>query len=153
MRLIQAPSGCTTTAAVDGLGQPPQRVGGRVLVGHRSQGTPSVLLVIYCISLFAVIALGYFGGKLVYVDRNSSVPGDLKAGQALLLLNCSGCHPGGANVIRPEKPMKGSKKLSDFNAFLAWIRNPVYPMPTFPPSDLSDEQARKLYSFLSAEMK
>jgi uncharacterized membrane protein len=124
-----------------------------VLVGRRSQGTSYLLLTIYAVCFFIVIALGYFGGKLVYAGRSSSVPKDLQTGQALFLSKCSACHPHGTNVIRPEKPMRGSSKLCDFNTFLAWIRAPVYPMPTFSPKDISDGQARGLYSFISAGLE
>lgn len=71
-----------------------------------------------------------------------------KTGREEFQKNCTPCHPDGGNVIKREKPMKESKKLANFNTFLAWIRNPVQTMPTFPPSQISDKQARELYDYI-----
>lgn len=82
---------------------------------------------------------------------------DGSAGAALFESHCASCHRGGGNVIVPLLPLKGSKKLADFETFLAFIRHPRMPdgslgaMPAFGQSSLSDEQARQLYRYLLAE--
>lgn len=77
----------------------------------------------------------------------------VKTGRDEFQTNCSPCHPDGNNVLKPEKPIKGSKKLANFKTFLSWIRNPVQPMTPFPPSQISDKQARELYDYTLAAAK
>jgi cytochrome c6 len=71
-----------------------------------------------------------------------------KTGKEEYQTNCSPCHPDGGNVIKPEKPLKGSKKLANFKTFISWIRNPLPSMTTFPASQISDKQARERYDFI-----
>jgi cytochrome c6 len=71
-----------------------------------------------------------------------------KTGREEFQTNCSSCHPDGGNVIKPEKPLQGSKKLLNFKTFLLWIRNPVKTMTKFPPSQISDKQAQALYDYI-----
>ena len=67
---------------------------------------------------------------------------------------CSSCHVRGGNVFVNALPLRGAPQLSDFNTFLDFIRNPRMPdgspgpMPSFPPSRISDGQAQILYSYL-----
>ena len=71
-----------------------------------------------------------------------------KTGQEEFQTNCAACHPDGGNVIKPDKPMKGSEKLADFKAFQAWIRKPVPPMTPFTTAQISDKQVRVLYDYI-----
>jgi cytochrome c553 len=70
--------------------------------------------------------------------------------------NCVRCHPQGGNIIDPDLPIRGSKKLKDFNSFLNFIRNPKRPdgsrgvMPAFPESNISDQQAKELYQYITS---
>lgn len=91
--------------------------------------------------------------------NNAPAPrsGDGTAGAELFESHCASCHRGGGNVVVPLLPLEGSKKLADFQSFLAFIRDPRMPdgsvgaMPSFGESSLSDEQARLLYKYLLAE--
>jgi cytochrome c6 len=76
-----------------------------------------------------------------------------KTGREEFQTNCLPCHPDGGNAINPEKPVTGSKKLANFKTFLSWIRNPVQSMTKFPPSQISDKQARELYDYILAAAK
>jgi mono/diheme cytochrome c family protein len=80
-----------------------------------------------------------------------SSPGD--AGELIFKKNCMGCHPGGGNVIKPDKPVKGALQLKTFAAFLVWIRNPVAPMPAYSSTTISDDQAKKLYDYILKQEK
>jgi cytochrome c6 len=83
-------------------------------------------------------------------NNNEQVPG--AAGSAIFYRNCSGCHPNGGNSIMPNRPLIGSRPLSSFQTFLAFIRSPLPPMPAFPPEAISDTEARQLYQFIEADM-
>jgi hypothetical protein len=54
----------------------------------------------------------------------------------------------------PEAIIIGSDNLTDFQTFLAWIRDPRLdngqkgPMPEFLPQKISDPQAGQLYDYL-----
>jgi hypothetical protein len=82
---------------------------------------------------------------------------DMLAGENIFEDRCSGCHPDGKNIIRPDLPIKGSLKISDFTTFLHFIRNPLLPdglkgpMPSFSGRKISDSQARSLYQYLISE--
>lgn len=80
----------------------------------------------------------------------TAAPGaDARAGEALFSSSCSACHADGGNLIDPKKPLRGSAKTKDFATFLAWIREPVTPMPPFLPEQISDDQARELYRYVT----
>jgi len=71
--------------------------------------------------------------------------------------NCRVCHQNGGNLINPNMPLRGSLKLADFDTFLAYIRNPKLPdgsqgsMPVFSESQISDQQAKELYHYITSE--
>jgi len=102
-------------------------------------------LLILCV---AGMALGVFVASGLTQD---SAPGG--PGEVLFKDNCMGCHFGGGNAINPNKPLKGAPNLKSFETFLTWIRNPVQPMPAYPPAKISDEQAKKLYDYILKQEK
>jgi uncharacterized membrane protein len=112
------------------------------------------LLAIYLAAFFTVGGLGYFGGRLVFGGRAPAAPPAFQAGKILFENHCMACHPNGGNAIMPTYIIIGSDNLTDFKTFLAWIQNPRLdngqegPMPSFPPDQISDPQARELYRYL-----
>ena len=115
------------------------------------------LPVIYALGTVTVVALGYFGGHMVYSGRTRATPQEFHAGMVIYDAKCSACHPNGGNAIIPSYPIKGSQYLETQDKFIAFIRNPRLtdgskgPMQTFPPSYISDQQGRELYRFLIHE--
>lgn len=107
------------------------------------------MLLTYALAFCVSVALGYFGGDIVFGGRTPDSKKGNRAGQIVFLNNCSGCHPYGGNIITPKEPVIGSPLLKSFEPFLAWMRNPSPPMPPFPPGDIPDEQAHALYFYLS----
>jgi mono/diheme cytochrome c family protein len=75
------------------------------------------------------------------------------SGVQLFKQNCTVCHPKGGNSDNPKVPLKGSQALKTFATFLSWIRQPKSPMPLFPPSKISDKQARRLYDYILKQEK
>jgi len=122
------------------------------------EGTPAVMAV-YGLSFMTVVALGYFGGQMVYGVKNISASEQLQAGARLFKANCNACHPNGGNVIMPNLPLKSSLKLSDYDRFIEFIRHPKLPggalgaMPPFPDSKLSDRDAKALYEYVTQALK
>jgi mono/diheme cytochrome c family protein len=82
---------------------------------------------------------------------------EIVAGQKIFGEICSGCHENGRNIINPNLPIKGSNKLINYESFLPFIRDPKMPdgstgpMPSFPDSRLSNDEAKQLYSYLVSE--
>ncbi len=105
-------------------------------------------LLLYGLSFANVVAIGYFGGELVYGAKDAAPSPELQAGQALYATNCKACHPNGGNTLDPTLPVKGSPKIKDFDTFLAWIRDPAPPMPAFPETRLSGSQSKDLYDYV-----
>ena len=119
-----------------------------LFLGSKGRIWAKGLLVTYTLCFFTVVGLGYFGAQLVYAGRAEATPETYKTGERIFLANCNSCHPHGGNVVKPQKPLRGSPKLKDLKTFIGQIRHPVPPMPVFSPSKLSDEQAGELYQYV-----
>jgi uncharacterized membrane protein len=117
-------------------------LGSKGRVGARS------LLTIYTLCFFMVVGLGYFGAQLVYANKDQAAPETYKAGERIFLANCSGCHPQGGNVIKPQVPIINSPKVRDLKTFVGYIRKPIAPMPVFNQSQIPDQQADELYHYI-----
>jgi mono/diheme cytochrome c family protein len=104
------------------------------------------------LALFLIEGKAQMGGD-VMGSGQSGQTGALP-GETLFSFNCSNCHPNGGNTIIPGLPLRGSPKLMDFDTFLSYIRHPKMPngspgpMPPFPSSRISNDQARELYQYL-----
>jgi mono/diheme cytochrome c family protein len=81
----------------------------------------------------------------------------VRLGGRLFAANCAACHPGGANVVVPELPLKGAKQLATEDTFVSFIRNPVMPngsagqMPAFPADQVSAKDASSIYQYIQAQ--
>jgi mono/diheme cytochrome c family protein len=117
------------------------------LVGRRSGGKASFMVLVYTLCFMAVAGLGYFGGEIVYGGATSPV-GAFQAGQRVFMDNCSGCHPKGGNSPAAPLAVKNSPRTSNLESFVAWIRTPKPPMPAFPVDALSDSQAKELFDYV-----
>jgi uncharacterized membrane protein len=126
-----------------------------VILGYREERRGKVLIGVYFLSFMTVTGLGYFGGQLVYGNRTPHGPVQYRAGEKLFDNKCSGCHAQGGNSVLPNFPLRSAPELDKFGDFLHFIRNPHLPsgakgpMPPFPPSKISDAQARQLYDYIT----
>ena len=98
-----------------------------------------------------IIIAAFMCSFVISAFTQDSAPGS--SGEVLLKENCAVCHPNGGNIVNPNKPLKGAQTLNTFETFLSWIRKPVQPMPPFPSSKISDQQAKELYDYLLKETK
>ncbi|MHB8109741.1 MAG: c-type cytochrome, partial [Syntrophorhabdaceae bacterium] len=100
------------------------------------------------------VGLCYFGGQLVYIDKNPAALPQFQAGARLYRVNCSSCHPCFGNIADPTAPVARSPELIDLKTFIHWIRDPRLDngakgiMPAFPSSKISDEQAKELRLYI-----
>ena len=89
-------------------------------------------------------------------DQRNSID---QAGAAIFAGQCAACHPNGENRFFPNLPVIGAPQLQDFSAFLTFLRHPTMPngamgpMPPFPETRLSKQQAEKLYRFVSSGLQ
>jgi len=124
------------------------------LVLKRGIGSAAVLPT-YAASFLVVVALGYFGGNLVYGDARPKGRDPLAAGRQIYTENCAACHPNGANAVAPALPLLGSTYTRSPAALLAFIRDPRLPggakgpMHAFPAATISDGQAGDLYRYIA----
>ncbi len=105
---------------------------------------------------FLSIGLALVHGTLgIMGEFRSGSPGIY--GKQIFETNCSRCHPEGGNIFYPDMPIKGSGRLSDFQTFHRFIRDPrmpdgsTGPMPSFSEKQLSDEQVKELYRYIISE--
>ena len=95
---------------------------GLILV-YKGRGGSRVMLVIYILGFLTVVALGYFGGKIVYegMDEGGTAAATIlqvKTGEGIFEKNCQSCHPNGGNAIMPNMPIRNSDKLANFKTFV-----------------------------------
>jgi uncharacterized membrane protein len=123
------------------------------MVQRKSRGFPTI----YMLCALNVVALGYFGGELVFGTRSPGGSGKVKERQVSaeqFTKHCSSCHPNGGNVFKPSLPLRGAPELTDFPTFLAYVRSPKARdgsetvMPPFPADRLTEEQAREIYDYV-----
>ena len=98
--------------------------------------------------LMAVIIVGLF--IMAGMTQGATAPA---SGEQVFKEQCAACHANGGNVLNQKKPLKGSSDLKTFAAFLMQIRKPQQPMPPFPPSKISDAQAKQLYDYILKQEK
>jgi len=129
-----------------------------LLTGRGNERTSPRLAGIYTLSLLTVLALGFFGGEIVYSGRVPQAPPEFRNGQELFRSNCSGCHPYGSNIVDPKAELRGSDYTANEKTFIRWIRDPKLdngsrgPMPPFTPSRISDAQASELLAYIIKSM-
>jgi cytochrome c553 len=120
-----------------------------------------LVVILALVSVFAIVAItsaqgpGMMGqGMMSSGQEEKSSQG--ASGAEIYNANCRVCHQNGGNVINPSLPLRGSLKLADISTFLAYIRNPKLPdgsrgsMLAFSQAQISDEQARELYQYITS---
>jgi mono/diheme cytochrome c family protein len=127
------------------------------VVGKQSgtRGARVGVMSFFCLLL--VLAIGYFGGDIVYKDRvpAAELEPDLQAAAGLFTQTCGGCHPNGGNSIKPDLPLSKAPQMVDFNTFLAYVRAPKARdgsptmMPPFAVQTISDEQMKDIYEYVT----
>jgi mono/diheme cytochrome c family protein len=120
----------------------------------KGQGESKAILVIYVLAFCAVVGLGYFGGRIVFGGQSPAAPESFQAGRKIFHMNCRACHPKGQNIFMADMPIQGSEELADFRTFITFIRHPRLPdgsegpMPDWPPTQISDQEAKALYRYV-----
>ena len=93
--------------------------------------------------------------NIVIVMANSSFSKDKEKanpGKKLFKSNCAGCHAGGENLIKPDKPVTGSKILKSKAIFKKYLEDPPQPMPSFENITSKDEKLDELYAYVKTLM-
>jgi len=117
-----------------------------------------VPLVLYCLCLFIVIGIGFFGGELVYGTRSTKeAPNDARVeqGAAFFAQNCAMCHysdrtdtrigPGLKDLFKKDKlPISGKPVIDD--SIKSQLKTPVDRMPAF--VDITEEELGALIEYL-----
>jgi len=119
-----------------------------VFLGRTYGSTSFKVLPAYFLCLCAVVILGFFGGRLTYGGRTVRGPEKFRVGEQIFAADCTTCHPSGGNTIAPGKPVLHSPLLENLSFFKMWLRSPAQPMPAFPSSEISDDQAKALYEYI-----
>lgn len=67
--------------------------------------------------------------------------------------HCSSCHINGGNVVNPQKPMAGSKYLSNYVSFKNYLKEPVGTMPHYENLIKNDKVLKDLYHYVQTLKK
>jgi len=133
-----------------------------IIAGRKVPVRKQLMMVIYALTFVSLIAVGYFGARLVYGGWTPSsgteavLSAEAQAGEKVFAANCQGCHPNGGNVMAVELPLKTSPRLKNRDGFVAFIRAPKMrdgspgDMPAFPKEKLDDKQAAGLFEYINA---
>jgi mono/diheme cytochrome c family protein len=116
----------------------------------------SAIAVLAILFLSSIVAQAQMGGGMMHEGQGGNTQASRSAttGAEIFRANCANCHPNGENSINPNLPLKGSHKLTDVKTFVKFIRRPKMPdgsagaMPAFSKSNISDQQAKKLYQYV-----
>jgi len=124
---------------------------------HYMVGLSIFLALLHAFSgILVTRSIGNMNNSYHSINKLIQSPG-IVAGQKIFNEICSGCHAKGYNMIISDLPIRGSHKLINFEIFLSFIRDPrmpdgsTGPMPSFPESNLSDADIKKLYNYLISE--
>jgi mono/diheme cytochrome c family protein len=81
-------------------------------------------------------------------DSGLKPKGDAKHGEAIFSQNCSSCHgaAGAGGGIGPT--LKGEKSRKNYDAAVAWIKNPMPPMPKLYPATLSESDVNDVAAYV-----
>jgi uncharacterized membrane protein len=114
-----------------------------VIFCSKKEGETKSSLLIYTLCFLVVVGLGYFGGQVVFEGegRAEKIPIRFLVGEKLFVANCNDCHPRGGDILN-------APQLFDFKKFLTLLRNPPTGMTPFPPEQISDQKAMRLYLYL-----
>ena len=84
------------------------------------------------------------------VEGAKVAAGDPQHGMAIFGQNCSSCHgaAGAGGGIGPT--LKGEKTRKDTVAAIAWIKNPVAPMPKLYPAPLSESDVADVAAYVES---
>lgn len=117
-----------------------------------------VPLMFYCLCLFIVIGIGFFGGELVYGKRGTKeAPKDtrIEKGAAFFAQNCAVCHysdrsdtrigPGLKDLFNNNKLPISGKPVTDDNV-KSQLKTPFDKMPDF--ADITEEELGALIEYL-----
>lgn len=69
------------------------------------------------------------------------------AGDVLFKQNCSECHVGGGNIIKPNKPVCESQKLASLATFKAYLKSPLGHMPYYKHIVTDPASLKALYQY------
>lgn len=67
--------------------------------------------------------------------------------------HCSSCHINGGNVVKSQKPLAGSKYLSNYVSFKNYLKQPVGTMPHYENLISNDKVLKELYRFVQTLKK
>lgn len=129
-----------------------------VAVGRSGKTISNPLFFLYLCCLLAVIALGYFGGQLVYGSKSAqpqAAASSTDMGAIVFQQNCSACHFADRNTDKVGPGLKGVFKKDTFPAsgdpatednFRRLLKNPLDEMPVF--NHLSEAEVTALIEYL-----
>ena len=126
-----------------------------IFLGRKGNFGSKLVLIAYALSFFAIGGVGYYGAELAYGDKVIQTPPEYREGQKIYMKNCVACHPSGGNIVNAKLSVLGAPQLIDSRIFLAYLRDPKQPkgsiaiMPIVPATTVSDDQAQKLFEYIT----
>lgn len=121
------------------------------LSGFSAGEESKLMLFLYTLCVIIVIGLGWFGSRVVNGETVQAHSKQHPVGEKIFIANCRVCHSDGGNKFETEHPLRKSEALQKFDYFLAQIRTPDEPMPSFTTAQIPDKEAGELYQYVVKE--
>lgn len=104
--------------------------------------------LVWSLVIAAVFVLGSLG-----IAKES----EKKSGETLFKENCSPCHPGGGNIINPQKTLhkkdREANNLKEAPDIVSKMRNPGPGMTKFDEKTLPDKDAKEIADYILKTFK
>lgn len=69
------------------------------------------------------------------------------SGEHIFKERCAKCHVGGANTLKPDKPLAGSRQLQSIATFKSYLKAPPGHMPYYQEIVENKESLKALYEY------
>jgi mono/diheme cytochrome c family protein len=126
-----------------------------IFLGRKGKYGSKAVLATYALCFFAIVGIGYYGAELAFGNKAPEAPPEYREGEKIYARNCGACHPFGGNIVNAKLSVMGAPEFIDFRVFLRYLRDPKQPkgaiaiMPIVPATKISDEQAKKLFDYVT----
>ena len=101
------------------------------------------------------VAFAVLSGTLILAAISPSL-GEKQAkpdGKAVFEQRCASCHSGGGNLVKPAKPIAGSKVLANLGIFKEYLSKPPGHMPTYEEIINDPQTLKALYDYCKSFKK
>lgn len=108
-------------------------------------------------AVFFAAAPALAAGDAAKKDNTAKGKAEAQAGEKLFQQHCVACHPGGGNIVNPQKTLRSehlkANNITKPEDIVKVMRNPGPGMPTFDEKLIPDAEAREIGEYILKTFK